>query len=165
MKFKFGKSLKNDYVFFLLLTFVIIGIGLLIFFSIGPQSYRFINIEKIIQNGIDNFNLADTIVFIIMGIIIVVSFILFIKRFCYLKSFTNNCITVMGKVVDINYIKDRCGVDVEFIFEGNLCKKHFALMNNSQTKFIHMDSEVELIIKDENPKKTLIAELYFEKND
>ena len=165
MKFKFGKSIKNDYAFLLSLIFVIIGIGLIIFFSIGPQSYRLIDINKIIQNGFDGFNLADTIVLIVLVIMIVVAFILFVKRFFYLKSFTNNCITVMGKVVDINYIKDRCGVDVEFIFEGKLCKKHFALMNNSQTKFIHMDSEVELIIKDENPKKTLIAELYFEKND
>ena len=48
------------------------------------------------------------------------------------------------------------------MFEGELCKKHFAIMNNSQTKYIHMDSEVELIIKDENPKKSLIKELYFD---
>ena len=165
MKFKFVKSLKNDYVFLLSLTFMIIGIGLLIFFSIGPQSYRFIDIERIMKNGIVRFNLGDTIELIILGTIIVVSSILFIKRFFYLKSFTDNYNKATGKVVDIDYIKDRCGVDVEFMFEGNLCKKHFALMNNSQTKFIHMDSEVELIIKDENPKKALIAELYFEEND
>ena len=164
MKFKFGKSLKNDYIFLLSLTFVIICIGLLIFYSIGPQAYRLIDIKKIIQNGFDRFDLAEAIVFIIFVIMIVLSFILFIKRFFYIKSFTDNYKTVIGKVVDINYIKDRCGVDIEFMFEGNICKKHFALMNNSQTKYIHMDSEVELIIKDENPKKVLITELYFEEN-
>ena len=45
MKFKFGKSLKNDYIFLLSLTFVIICIGLLIFYSIGPQAYRLIDIK------------------------------------------------------------------------------------------------------------------------
>ena len=38
-------------------------------------------------------------------------------------------------------------------------------MNNSQTKYVHMDSDVELIIKDENPKKALIVDLYFDFHD
>ena len=162
MKFKLGKSLKNDYVFLLSLNFFIIGLGFLIFFSIGPQSYRLIDMEKILKDGIKNFNLADSIILIIYGIIIIASLICFVKRFLYLKSFSNNCQTTIAKVVNINYIKDRCGVDVTFMFEGELCKKHFAIMNNSQTKYIHMDSEVELIIKDGNPKKSLIKELYFD---
>lgn len=162
MKFKLGKSLKNDYVFLLSLNFFIIGLGFLIFFSIGPQSYRLIDIKKILKDGIKNFNLADSILLIIFGIMMIVSLICFIKRFLYLKSFSNNCQTTIAKVVNINYIKDRCGVDVIFMFEGELCKKHFAIMNNSQTKYIHMDSEVELIIKDGNPKKSLIKELYFD---
>lgn len=162
MKFKLGKSLKNDYIFLLSLNFFIIGLGFLIFFSIGPQSYRLIDMEKILKDGIKNFNLADSIILIIFGIMMIVSLICFIKRLLYLKSFTANCQNIIAKVVDINYIKDRCGVDVAFMFEGELCKKHFAIMNNSQTKYIHMDSEVELIIKDENPKKSLIKELYFD---
>ena len=165
MKFKFGKSLKNDYGILLSLTFFIIGIVFIVFFSVGLQAYRLINIEKIIQNGIKEFNLADAIILIILGFLAIISLILFIKRLCYLKSFTNEeCKYVTAKVVDIDYIKDRCGVDVEFIYEGNTCKKHFALMNNSQTKYIHMDSEVELVIKNGNPKKSLIAELYFDFN-
>ena len=121
-----------------------------------------INLEKILKDGITNFNLADSILLIIYGIIIIASLICFVKRFLYLKSFSNNCQTTIAKVVNINYIKDRCGVDVTFMFEGELCKKHFAIMNNSQTKFIHMDSEVELIIKNGNPKKSLIKKLYFD---
>lgn len=162
MKFKLGKSLKNDYVFLLSLISFIIVLSFLIFFSIGPQSHRLINLEKILKDGINNFNLADSILLIIYGIIIIASLICFVKRFLYLKSFSNNCQTTIAKIVNINYIKDRCGVDVTFMFEGELCKKHFAIMNNSQTKYIHMDSEVELIIKDGNPKKSLIKELYFD---
>lgn len=162
MKFNLFKSVKNDYVFFISAVFFVIGLGFLIFFSIGPQSYRSIDMETILRNGIKNFNLADTIYLIIFGIMLIISLIFFIKRLCYLMSFSDDCQKANAKVVDVNYIRDRFGVDVEFMFEGEICKKHFALMNNSQTKYIHMDSEVQLIIKDENPKKALIKELYFD---
>lgn len=165
MKFNFGKSLKNDYLLFGLLCFLLIGIGFFLFFSIGPESFREIDIRKILNNGIKNMSISDTIIGIIFGTMIIISLIGFLVRLKYLISFAGEEQFVDAKVVDINYSRDRCGVDVEFDFEGNQCKKHFALMNNSQTKYVHMDSDVELIIKDENPKKALIVDLYFDFHD
>lgn len=162
MKFKFTKSLKNDFLMFLSFIGFIVGFGFVLFFSFGPKSYRRIDLKKIFENGFNNFNFSDSILAIVFLLIIIVSLIFFIKRLVYIKSFSDERNMVDAKVVDIHYVKDRCGVDVEFIFLGEKQKKHFTLMNNSQTKYIHMDSEIQLLIKDENPKKVIIPSLYFE---
>ncbi len=165
MKFKFGKSLKNDYILCVSFISIFIMTGLFVFSSFFPYAHisrRRIDVSEIIERGSEGFTLPDPVLIIIFGTIIIGSIICFLTRLSYLKSFTDECRKVNAKVIDIHYIKDRCGVDVEFMHEGIACKKHFTLMNNSQTKYIHMDSEVELLIKDGNPKKSLIAELYFE---
>ena len=158
-KMNLKKSLKNDYGLVLAFLAPIVSIAILCYF---------IFFAKIIDVNIISelpflvlIRTSDFIIFFIFFVILVVGLVFFIKRIAYIKSFENENKKIDGKVVDIHYVKDRCGVDVEFDLYGTKCKKHFALMNNAQTKYIHMDSDVVLVMKDENPKKVLIEELYF----
>ncbi|MCQ2584505.1 MAG: hypothetical protein MJ185_02850 [Treponema sp.] len=163
MRFNFFKSLKNDYGLFLSFTGFLISTAFFLFLSVGPASYRLIDFQTILDNGFKDFRFTDSFAAIIFGFLILISLFCFIKRICYVRSFgQEECTKVTAKVTDINYVKDRCGVDMEFIFGGETVKKHFALMNNGQTKYIHMDSEVELLVKNCNPKKAIIISLFFD---
>lgn len=155
------KSVKNDYgLFFTFLLPVMIIVVEVIYSVLGD--------EKIDINAL--FSLSYSVLmqtsvfrrFLLLFAAFLVCLICFIKRIAYIKSFENENKKIEAKVVDIRYVKDRCGVDVEFDLYGTKCKKHFALMNNAQTKYIHMDSDIVLIMKGENPKKVLIEELYFD---
>ena len=163
MKLNMKKALKNDYLLTLSLLFCIIGVGLCVFFSCGPRSYRHINLNLIQEFGIQGFvKTADFVLLLVYALLVIVGLVCFAKRLAYIKSFEDAYKTVSAKVVDVRYVKDRCRVDLEFTLAGQVCKKGFVLFNNQQTKYIHMDSEVTLIVKGENPKTSLIQELYFD---
>ena len=158
-KMNLAKSLKNDYFLGLPLIFTLVSAGFLVYFGISRtidfEELRSLSLEEMIST-------LDFILLVVFLAVILIGIICFLKRMFYIKSFENEYKTVDAKVVDIHYIKDRCGVDVEFILNGETCKKHFALFNNKQTKYVHMDSEVKLLVKDDDPKKSLILELYFD---
>lgn len=162
MNFRFGKSLKNDFLLFLWFISFIIGIGFMLFVSVGPDSYRMIDWSLLLANGVSRFDLAESALAIVFSLISLTAFVLFFKRLAYITSFQKECEMVSAKVVDIHYVKDRCGIDLEYLYEGEKRTRHIVLMNNAQTKYIHMDSEVSLLVKNRNPKKVLIPSLYFD---
>lgn len=158
-KLNLKMAIKNDYLLGLLLiapiSFSVVGGVLIATKAISPKVFLELPFKELPAT-------LDFRIIASFSLIIVVTLILFAKRVLYIKSFENEYRTVDAKVVDINYVKDRCGVDVEFNFNGKSCSKHFMLFNNKQTRYVHMDSEVKLIIKNENPKKCLIKDLYFD---
>lgn len=158
-KMNLKKSIKNDYplglsliapLMCLVVLAILIGTN-----NVCPQILRNMTLAEM-------WGTPDFRILALFSLIIVVTLILFVKRILYIKSFENEYRTVDAKVVDINYVKDRCGVDVEFNFNGESCSKHFMIFNNKQTRYVHMDSDVKLIMKNENPKKCLIKDLYFD---
>lgn len=160
LKLNFKKALKNDYRLFLPLVVCVIGIAFFCYFTfvkkqIAPSKFASLTPPELLKTG--DFYLA-----LIYVLCTALGLAFFLKRLFYIKSFERGGRTAEGVVVDIRYVKDRCGVDVKFDFYGTPCKKHFTLMNNAQTKFVHMDSVVNLLMKDENPKHVLIADLYFD---
>lgn len=158
-KMSFKKSLKNDYWLDLPLIFSLVFSGTIIYLGIKKtfdfELWQATPLSELIKT-------LDFQVFAGFSVIIIAGLVCFLKRLAYIKSFENAYKTVDAKVVDIHYVKDRCGVDVEFMFNGENCKKHFALFNNNQTKYVHMDSQVQLLVKDDNPKNCLIQDLYFD---
>lgn len=161
-KMNLKKAIRNDYGLTLSGLFPVIGAGFLAFYSLIKKNIDFQKMLSLINRPMELVSTSDFILFAVFSLFIIVGLAFFAKRVSYINSFEKGCTVVDGKVVDIHYTKDRCGVDVEFLLFGNVCRKHFALMNNSQTKYVHMDSDVKLIVKDENPKKVLIMELYFD---
>ncbi len=159
-KMNFLKAVKNDYGLGVFLIFVLVGLGFGGYFTfikneISLQQLFALPFAEMVSTK-DFYQLTVFVLIVLFGLFF------FVKRVVYIKSFEGECRLVEGKVVNIRYVKDRCGVDVEFLLDGNLCKKHFTLFNNSQTKYVHMDSQVQLIVKDDNPKKSLILDLYFD---
>ena len=158
-KMNLKKAIKNDYLLGLLLiapiTCIVIEVILIATKTISPSVLIELPFKELPAT-------LDFRIIASFSLIIVVTLILFAKRISYIKSFETEYRIADGKVVDINYVKDRCGVDVEFVFNGENCSKHFMLFNNKQTRYVHMDSDVKLIMKNENPKKCLIKDLYFD---
>lgn len=154
-----GKSLKNDYYLGVSLLSCVLFLGILIYFVVTKvidfEVFSRLSVPEII-------NTAEFQLLVIFVLLLCVGAVSFIKRLLYIQSFENSYRTVNAHVVDIHYIKDRCKVWVEFNYNGEINTQHFMLFNNQQTKYIHIDSEVKLLIKNENPKTSLILELYFE---
>ncbi|MCR5765146.1 MAG: hypothetical protein K6G09_04110 [Treponema sp.] len=159
VKMNLKKSLMNDYYFGLSVIGFLVCVGFIV--------YSFVS-GKIDINAVKTMSFAEILgdsnclVVVIFSVLALVSLIGFIKRFIYIKSFENDNQVIDAKVVDISYVKDRCRVKVEYLFNGETFVKKIRLFNNKQTKFVHMDSEVKLLLKYENPKKVLISELYFD---
>lgn len=158
-RMNFRKSLKNDYYLGVCAIFSVIFLGVLVYYFVTQE------IDLGVLSGLSFSELvgtSDFLVFAIFSLVILGGIVLFVKRIIYIKSFENENKLVDGKVVDITYVKDRCRVKVEYNLNGENYIKKFMLFNNKQTKYVHMDSEVKLLIRDENPKKALISELYFD---
>lgn len=154
------KSLKNDYGLGLSLIFGFVGTGFLCFLIFIKKD---ISIQKILSlSPLEAIKTLDFIYLAIFAIMLISGFVCFAKRMMYIKSFENEYKIVEGTVVGIHYIKDRCGLDVLFQLNERVCKKHFSLFNNDQTKYVHMDSDVSLLVKENDPKKVLILDLYFD---
>ena len=114
-KMNLKMAIKNDYLLGLLLiapiTCIVIEVVLIATKTISPRVLLELPFKELPAT-------LDFRIIASFSLIIVVTLILFVKRVLYIKSFENEYRTVDAKVVDINYIKDRCGVDVEFNFNG-----------------------------------------------
>ena len=158
-KMNLKMAVKNDYLLGLALLFplacILVPAILIATKRIDTKSLCGMSFKEMLST-------FDFRVLAAYSLIVLAGLILFAKRILYIKSFETESRIVDAKVVDINYEGDRCGVDVEFILSGVNCKKHFAFFKNKQTKYINIDSEIKLIVKNENPKKCLIKNLYFD---
>lgn len=114
-KLNLKMAIKNDYLLGLLLiapiSFSVVGGVLIATKAISPKVFLELPLKEL-------FSTLDFIIITLFSLIIVVTLILFAKRISYIKSFEPEYRTADGKVVDINYVKDRCGVDVEFVFRN-----------------------------------------------
>ena len=158
-KMSLKKSLRNDFFMGLPMITALVSAGLLVYFFVSKKvDFKSLTALPFAQA----VKTESFILLLIFSFALLLSLFFFVKRILYIKSFENECEKLEAVVTDIHYVKDRCGVDVEFSMNGEQCKKHFVLFNNSQTKFVHMDSVVTLLVKDGNPKKSLILDLCFD---
>lgn len=162
MKFKFWKSVKNDYTLGAAVTGIVVGIVLFLHFSVVSTSERLIEIDKMIGLGFcpqtySSFGLAAVLLAVIIG-----SLICLIRRAKYIKSFVDVKTTVKAKVVSFRPIKNAFKAVVEIPYKGDTLKKKIYVMATADKKSLQAGSEIELLIKDDDPRKTLLAGMFFE---
>lgn len=162
MKFKMWKSVKNDYALAAAFSGIILGIVFMLFYTVVSVNNRFIEVDKMIELGFVPQTYVSFTLAIILLLVIIVSLICFIRRCRYIKSFADVTDTVKAKVIRFKHIKNGFKAEVEFPFKGETFRKNVKVMLSAATKELRENSEVELLIKDGNPKQTLIAGLFFE---
>lgn len=156
----FKKAMKNDYALFI---FFIIFLLFFLFTLLIPFIEKdLINIELLIKLGIpDAFCTLDFIFLSIFVFITLLNLILFIFRLVYLQSFCNEQTLVTGTITYSYRAKNGFSLRVEYSYKDKTYVKGFALMKNNITRKILRDKKVSLLIHKQNPKKALIADLYF----
>lgn len=159
-KVNFYKSIKNDYCLGISIIFPLcIVVIYLIDFFISKKT----NLNLIINSTlVENIKNIDFLLLVFYSIVIIICLICFFRRIVYIKSFENEYYVVKANVEHFNSYNGSYGIDLIFELEGKICKKHFALTRTKQTKKFNTDSEISLLIKDFNPKKSLILDLYFD---
>ena len=135
------KILWNDYVAFLAAIYCLMAPGLYIY-----DTY-FAN--KLISNML----WITTAIFI-------VAFFFLIYRYFTILSLYNNGLEAKAIITEIGFFRDRGIIKYNFQFNGQNYASHMRVMKNKKTTSYQVGMEIKVIVDRENPKRSLIKELF-----
>ncbi len=135
------KILWNDYVAFLAAIFCLMAPGLYIY-----DTY-FAN------KPISNMLWITTAIFI-------VAFFFLIYRYFTILSLYNNGLEAKALITEIGFFRDRGIIKYNFQFNGQNYTSHMRVMKNKKTTSYQVGMEIKVIVDRENPKRSLIKELF-----
>ncbi|MBN8583232.1 MAG: hypothetical protein J0L96_21385 [Anaerolineae bacterium] len=135
------KILWNDYVAFLAAIFCLMAPGLYIY-----DTY-FAN------KPISNMLWITTAIFI-------VAFFFLIYRYFTILSLYNNGLEAKALITEIGFFRDRGIIKYNFQFNGQNHASHMRVMKNKKTTSYQVGMEIKVIVDRENPKRSLIKELF-----
>ena len=157
-RIKIGRAIINDYILMIALMFIFIVWGLFLVMNVIGFVPNISNPSR----GIITKEDGGSIFFYIA---IISSFIfapIFIIRLNRIRLIIRNGEIVMGRIVSIEFFKDRGRISVEYNYNKEEYKKGVGIMKSKITKEIKSGDEKELIINKYSPAQFLISDLYCE---
>ena len=84
-------------------------------------------------------------------------------KILYLKSFEKTDKVVDGKIFNMIQPWNRSFliIEVSFVIDNLNCRNYFKIHYSNINQNIHTDSQVKILVKDNNPQKTVITELFY----
>ncbi len=109
------------------------------------------------------YQYPDTIYYVYVygaGLVILIALPL---RYLYLKNFGVNTEMTVGKIIKSTYYRGSRILKYEYKVNGQEYKKSIWTNYTSATKNLERDALTDIMFKSNNPKCSLIADLYFDK--
>ena len=135
------KILWNDYLAFLAAIFCLMAPGLYIY-----DTY-------LANKPISNMLWITTAIFI-------VAFFFLFYRYVTILSLYNNGLEAKAIITEIGFFRDRGIIKYNFQFNGQNYASHMRVMKNKKTTSYQVGMEIKVILDSENPKRSLIKELF-----
>ena len=135
------KILWNDYGAFLAMIFCLIAPGFYLYDTYFA--------DKPISN----------MIWITIAIFTVALFFL-IYRFTVLISLYNNGLEAKASITEIGFFRDRGIIKYNFQLNGQNYASQMRVMKNKKTTSYQVGMEIKVIVDRENPKRSLIKELF-----
>jgi cell division protein FtsW (lipid II flippase) len=104
-------------------------------------------------------NISQSFAWIALGIFLLGLFGL-AWRYIYIVSLFNSGLEVRATVSDAGFFRDRGSIKYIYPYEGKRYASHMTVMKNKLTTCYQIGEEIEVIVDRENPKKTLIKDLF-----
>lgn len=139
----FIRSLKHDYAM----------LGAAIFAMFGLIANIYIIVRPVEEYGV--FNITSYIFLVFLFLVLL--------RFYFISRYFTNSTLVQGVIKDIWFHKDRGRITYAYVVGTNGYIKGTAIMKTKETKNLAIGMKVELVVKNSNPKKAMIAFLYQKK--
>jgi len=173
MEYSFKKLLRNDYITYVVFTFLIVFLIIFIILSVIP--ILIINDIVTNNNGFD-FNLIKKfegffIFYFVYFLGILINLIILLKRTHRIKHFQKNYSEITAKIEYYNSIKGRNLVDVAYyiMFSYNYNNENYSekykIRNNKHTKsyinnYLKYGKMVNILVRNDNPKRIAIKEIF-----
>ncbi|HOO44286.1 MAG TPA: hypothetical protein PKU69_04360 [Bacillota bacterium] len=90
-----------------------------------------------------------------------VAFILMPIRYLWLKSFAVNTVSIKATIIKLFYYRGSKILRYEYNYQGEYYKGTAVLKYNSFSREMKKGEEIDIVIKENHPKSSLIRELYF----
>lgn len=160
--FNLKKTLKYDYATLLTVLMTLMNFFIIVFFSVGTGEYHLIDWKTLITLGFPEcFMTSDFLVLGIFLFFFLLSLILFKLRLNYIKSFGDEYIRVKGEVIYFYRSRNGYSISVKYSYKNQEYKKGFAFLKTKDTG-MKKGSEITLLIKEENPKRAIVMDFYFD---
>lgn len=172
LKFNFGKSFWNDYVFMRSLlntfSFFLSAFVLFYYFFKSRNINPFYIFNKTVAEIFGDKNFYFLLICISCLIFAILNFIVFISKFIFIKSFESTCICLLGIVSDkklqnsILHNSSYYLVQVLYKYNNENFSVKVKCLINKETDLIKKGSELKIAVKENKASKPLIVDLYFE---
>ena len=157
-RFKLGRSINNDQIIMVSLLFVSISL----IFLVIVNTLGFIPNFKNPGRGPITKEDGGSIFFYIALICCLIFIPIVIIRLNRIRAIIRDGEIVIGRIVSIEFIKDRGRISVEYNYDEKEYKRSIGVMKTKRTKAIKSGDEKELIINKYKPTQLLISDLYCE---
>lgn len=81
-------------------------------------------------------------------------------RWCSIVAVFRDGIQVDGMVTQVNFHRDRGRVTYTYTYQGGKHESGSAILKNKHTRLLYPGQEVTVIVSRDNPKRTLLQDLY-----
>ncbi len=141
MNFNLKRMIKNDGYIKMFIIYGIVSVILGVLFTIQYQEV--------------SWNM------LFFGMTLVVA-VLFYLRYYAIKNFDLDSTKVKATIKNTLYYRGSRIVTYEYDYQGITYRKRTMITTNKETRNLKMDDEVEILVKNQDPKKSIIWELYFD---